>query len=245
MQWTNQTEALYPLALSFALSCSVMVSGGDMCTHTKSPTPSFQSNLPVYPHFLPPLLLFFLHFSPSAFLLHLLPIHSFDTQIFLSSLPPKPSPTFFFYLLLPPHLVALIISSSSPHDVQLSCLLPHSALHSFLFRASDPSFCPHQSVSSSPSVLPSLALSLFACLPVMNHCFLQTFSLQSKPTATGTPVTAGCFDWHWKHTHTHIYKAQNRKASPFLSLLPTLTFPSHIDLCLKCMLSSLRWSIYV
>ena len=61
-QWTNQTDALCPSALRLVLSCPVTVSGGDMCTPTKSLPSSFQSSFPVHPPFLRSLLPLFLLF---------------------------------------------------------------------------------------------------------------------------------------------------------------------------------------
>lgn len=54
----------------------------------------------------------------------------------------------------------------------------------------------------------SLALSQFDCLAVINHCFVPS----SKPTATGTALTAGASDGHLTHTHTHTHSlAQDNK----------------------------------
>lgn len=92
MQWTNQTEALCPSALCLVLSCPLMVSGGDMCTHIKSPPASLQSSFPVYPQL------------PVSFvtpLLHPLSLQPIHTLIFLSFQFLRPLPIFFSSLSLP------------------------------------------------------------------------------------------------------------------------------------------------
>ncbi len=98
-------------------------------------------------------------------------------------------------------------------------------------------------------VPPFLSLSLFACLPVINNCLLMTFSLQSKPTGTGTLVTASCCDREWTQTHTHLHTDTQQSSaynSKPISLIPAqFTSPLHTHLFLKCWLGCPRWSVFM
>lgn len=156
MQWTNQTEALYPSALHLVLYCHGVT--------TLTPV-----QLPCVPSLPAPLLSFFLHFPLLFLLLHLLSCHSFDTLIILSFLPlhpSLPSSTHYSCFCLPPQQAALIISFfSSSSKICLSSLLPHSVLIPVLWFSLFLSLfllslvCPHP-LSHLPSLCPCLPVCL-------------------------------------------------------------------------------------
>lgn len=173
IQWTNQTEALY----CSCVSCSVMWWWQE---GTCVPTPYLHR-----PHSVPALLFTLTYcvllFCPFSSLFPFLP--SFFTFFLLTYLT-------LGCVCLAPNLVPLIISffyySFPLHDAQPSSLILHLVLiyipsiHSYSLLLPH-SFCPHLSESSSPSVPPCLTVSLFACLPVINHCFLPKFSPNRQP----------------------------------------------------------------
>lgn len=101
------------------------------------------------------------------------------------------------------------------------CISFSSVLFSFTFPILFPFSCSCLSASSSSPTLPPRSVPC-ACLLVINHGFLLTLSLQSKPAAAGMSVTAGCFDWH-----THTYQTKT------ITLQSTVTFAPHCDLYLR------------
>ncbi len=152
---------------------------------------------------------------------------SFYTLPFYTQIFSYPSTTFFFYLLLSPS------SSGCPY---LSSLLlsPPTMSNFHTYFHTQPPIHPY-SVLLTPLFLPSSVCILLALCPAipcsvpvcLSACYESLFSADVQPSVQTDSHRNGCNRWLlWLalDTHTHTYKAQNRTTSPFLSLLPTLTF---------------------
>lgn len=125
-------------------------------------------------------------------------------------------------LLLGCSMVNALVLFCSEHCAQYPFHISFSSvLFSFTFPILIPFSCSCLSASSSSSALPPRSVPC-ACLLVINHGFLLTLSLQSKPAAAGMSVTAGCLDWH-----THTYQTKT------ITLQSTITFAPHCDLYLR------------
>ena len=141
-------------------------------------------------------------------------------------------PVYFLCPLLPFFFTFLPFILHHWH-YDLLCSLPCLSLNDFLpllgvfvsvshltwllFSSVSPSVSSSASVPPHPLSPPSLALSPFTSLPVANCCFQPTLRLQSKPTATGTPVTIGTHTH--THTHTELIPGQQSHRSPSSPLL--------------------------